>query len=135
MAKIPQIIVCNGHGLGEYCDVKRIPNPGETCIAYNRRFEMDAGKGTNAACAIGRLGGSVAFVGKCGVDQCGELGYKWMGESNVDTGWIPPLNRAWVYASSLKTARTCYSILTMTYVASNLMKWTVAFVKWRMPGM
>lgn len=92
MAKIPQIIVCNGHGLGEYCDVKRIPNPGETCIAYNRRFEMDAGKGTNAACAIGRLGGSVAFVGKCGVDQCGELGYKWMGESNVDTTyyWLDP---------------------------------------------
>lgn len=92
MAKIPEIIVCNGHGLGEYCDVKRIPNPGETCTAYNRRFEMDAGKGTNTACAIGRLGGSVAFIGKCGVDQAGELGYKWMGESNVDTTyyWLDP---------------------------------------------
>lgn len=92
MAKIPEIIVCNGHGLGEYCDVKRIPNPGETCIAYNRRFEMDAGKGTNTACAIGRLGGSVAFIGKCGVDKAGELGYKWMEESNVDTTyyWLDP---------------------------------------------
>lgn len=92
MVKVPDIIVCNGHGLGEYCDVKRIPNPGETCIAYNRRFEMDAGKGTNTACAIGRLGGSVAFIGKCGVDQAGELGYKWMGESNVDTSfyWLDP---------------------------------------------
>lgn len=92
MASIPDIIVYNGHGLGEYCDVKRIPNPGETCTAYNRRFEIDAGKGTNTACAIGRLGGSVAFIGKCGVDQAGELGYKWMGESNVDTTyyWLDP---------------------------------------------
>lgn len=78
MKKIPDIIVVNGHGLGEYCDVKQIPKSGETCIAYNRRFEMDAGKGTNVACAIGRLGGSVAFVAKCGRDQCGELGYKWI---------------------------------------------------------
>lgn len=92
MARIPDIIVCNGHGLGEYCDVKRIPNPGETCTAYNRRFEIDAGKGTNTACAIGRLGGNVAFIGKCGVDQASELGYKWMGESNVDTThyWLDP---------------------------------------------
>jgi len=92
MAKIPEIIVVNGHGLGEYCDLKSIPEPGETCIAYNRRFEMDAGKGTNVACAIGRLGGSVAFVAKTGRDQCGELGYQWITESNVDPSyyWMDP---------------------------------------------
>jgi len=92
MGKIPDIIVVNGHGLGEYCDVKTIPLPGETCTAYNRRFEMDAGKGTNVACAIGRLGGSVAFVAKSGRDLCGELGYKWITESNVDPTyyWTDP---------------------------------------------
>ena len=92
MSKIPEIVVVNGHGLGEYCDVKRIPLPGETCTAYNRRAAMDAGKGTNVACAIGRLGGSVSFVAKCGVDQCGELGFQWLGESNVDTSyyWLDP---------------------------------------------
>lgn len=92
MSKIPEIVVVNGHGLGEYCDVKRIPLPGETCTAYNRRAAMDAGKGTNVACAIGRLGGSVSFVAKCGVDQCGELGFKWLGDSNVDTSyyWLDP---------------------------------------------
>ena len=92
MSKIPEIVVVNGHGLGEYCDVKRIPLPGETCTAYNKRAAMDAGKGTNVACAIGRLGGSVSFVAKCGVDQCGELGFKWLGESNVDTSyyWLDP---------------------------------------------
>ena len=90
--KIPDIIVVNGHGLGEYCDVKTIPLPGETCVAYNRRFEMDAGKGTNVACAIGRLGGSVALVAKSGRDLCGELGYKWITESNVspDYYWTDP---------------------------------------------
>jgi len=92
MGKIPDIIVVNGHGLGEYCDVKRIPQPGETCVAYNRRFEMDAGKGTNVACAIGRLGGDVSFVAKSGTDQCGELGYRWITESNVDPSyyWLDP---------------------------------------------
>jgi ribokinase len=92
MGRIPDIIVVNGHGLGEYCDVKQIPQPGETCIAYNRRFEMDAGKGTNVACAISRLGGDVAFVAKCGRDKCGELGYQWLTESNVDTSyyWMDP---------------------------------------------
>ena len=92
MSKIPEIVVVNGHGLGEYCDVKRIPKPGETCTAYNRRAAMDAGKGTNVACAIGRLGGSVAFVAKCGADQCGELGFQWLGDSNVDTSyyWLDP---------------------------------------------
>ena len=92
MSKIPDIVVVNGHGLGEYCDVKRIPEPGESCTAYNRRAAMDAGKGTNVACAIGRLGGNVSFVAKCGVDQCGQLGYKWLGESNVSTDyyWLDP---------------------------------------------
>lgn len=92
MKKDPLIAVVNGHGLGEYCDVKRIPEPGETCTAYNRRFEMDAGKGTNVACAIGRLGGNVEFVGKCGNDPAGELGFTWCHDSNVKTTyyWLDP---------------------------------------------
>lgn len=92
MSGIPRILVVNGHGLGEYCNVARIPNPGETISAYNRHFEMDAGKGTNTACAIGRLGGSVGFVNKCGVDEAGRLGIEWMSESNVDLTyyWLDP---------------------------------------------
>lgn len=92
MKKIPDIIVVNGHGLGEYCDVKQIPKSGEICKVYDRRFEIDAGKGTNVACAIGRLGSSVAFVAKSGIDQCGHLGYQWITESNVDPTyyWLDP---------------------------------------------
>ncbi len=84
MNNVPDVIVVNGHGLGEYCNVKRIPVAGETCRAYNRHFEMDAGKGTNVACAIGRLGEKVAFIGKGGDDEGGRLGTVWMGESHVD---------------------------------------------------
>ena len=86
------IIVANGHGVGEYCDVKRIPVVGQTVKAANKRFEEDAGKGTNAAVAIARLGGSVAFLGKAGQDPAGELGVKWMGEAGVDISnfWLDP---------------------------------------------
>lgn len=86
------IIVANGHGVGEYCNVKKIPVVGETVRASNRRFEEDAGKGTNAAVAIARMGGSVAFLGKAGKDEAGELGVKWMSEAGVDITyfWLDP---------------------------------------------
>lgn len=91
MSKV-DIIVANGHGVGEYCDVKRIPVVGETARASNKRFEEDAGKGTNAAVAIARMGGSVAFLGKAGQDPAGELGVKWMREAGVDIShfWLDP---------------------------------------------
>lgn len=86
------IIVVNGHGVGEYCDVKRIPVAGETARASNRRFEEDAGKGTNVAVAIARMGGKVAFLGKAGDDPAGKLGEKWMREAGVDIShfWLDP---------------------------------------------
>jgi len=79
-----KVLVVNGHGLGEYCDVKKIPVVGETVKAFNRRFEADAGKGTNVAVAIARLGGDAVFIGKAGEDEGGYLGEKWMGEAGVD---------------------------------------------------
>lgn len=86
------IIVVNGHGVGEYCNVKKIPVAGETARATNRRFEEDAGKGTNVAVAIARMGGRVAFLGKAGQDPAGELGIKWMSEAGVDIShfWLDP---------------------------------------------
>lgn len=86
------IIVANGHGVGEYCEVKCIPAVGQTVKASNKHFEEDAGKGTNAAVAIGRMGGSVAFLGKAGQDEAGELGVKWMREAGVDISnfWLDP---------------------------------------------
>lgn len=79
-----KILVVNGHCLGEYCDVVKLPSAGATVTARNRRYNDDGGKGSNAAVAIGRLGGSVAFVGKSGDDEGGMLGMKWMREAGVD---------------------------------------------------
>ena len=84
MASNIDVVVVNGHGLGEYCNVKKIPVVGETAKCWNRHFEEDAGKGTNVSAAIAKLGGKTAFVGKAGVDEGGELGKKWMGDAGVD---------------------------------------------------
>ncbi len=79
-----KILVINGHFLGEYCDVAKLPTVGETVAAHKRKHIEDGGKGTNVAVAIGRLGGSVAFINKCGDDKGGRLGKKWMGEAGVN---------------------------------------------------
>lgn len=89
---IPEVIVVNGHGLGQYTDVKVLPVVGETAKASSPRFEEDAGKGTNLAVAIAKLGGNVAFLGKAGDDEGGKLGEKWMGEAgvNLENYWLDP---------------------------------------------
>lgn len=79
-----EILVLNGHCLGEYCRVSSIPKTGATVVATGRKAVEDGGKGTNAAIAIGRLGGDVGFIGKCGNDTGGKLGAKWMSEAHVD---------------------------------------------------
>ena len=97
MAKIPQIIVCNGHGLGEYCDVKRIPNPGETCIAYNRRFEMDAGKGTMPLAPLEDLAEALPSLANAALINVVSLVTRGWGSpmwTQLTIGWFHPLNRA-----------------------------------------
>ncbi|HAW45129.1 MAG TPA: hypothetical protein DCW60_02095 [Sutterella sp.] len=79
-----KILILNGHCLGEYCRVQSIPQTGATVIARGRKAVEDGGKGTNAALAIGRMGGDVGFIGKCGEDEGGRLGAKWMGDAGVD---------------------------------------------------
>lgn len=79
-----KILVINGHCLGEYCDVAVLPTAGATVVAHNRRRIEDGGKGTNVAVAIGRLGGSVAYINKCGDDEGGHLGQQWMKAAGVD---------------------------------------------------
>jgi ribokinase len=50
--------------------VDRFPLPGETVIGSDFRT-FTGGKGANQACAIGKLGGNPAFVGKVGNDSFG----------------------------------------------------------------
>ena len=64
MGHIPKVVCLNGAGIGQYCDVKRIPRKGETAIPTNLRYAKDSGKGVNNAIVIGRLGGAVKTVPK-----------------------------------------------------------------------
>lgn len=84
MGHIPQVVCINGAGIGQYCDVVRIPRKGETAIPTNLRYAKDSGKGVNNAIVIGRLGGDVAYVGKVGKDDGGELNEQWLKDAGVN---------------------------------------------------
>lgn len=79
-----KIIVYNGHFYGEYCNVKTLPTPGATVAAYDRRRIEDGGKGSNVAAAIGRLGGSVAYINRCGNDEGGLYAMDCLGKAGVE---------------------------------------------------
>jgi len=83
MGHIPKVVCINGNGIGQYCNVIRIPRKGETAIPTNLRYCEDSGKGVNCAIVIGRLGGDVSYVGKVGKDDGGELNEQWMQDAGV----------------------------------------------------
>lgn len=63
--------------------VDRFPIPGETIIG--RDFQTyTGGKGANQACAIGKLGGNPAFIGKIGNDSFGMQITRALHQSGVD---------------------------------------------------
>lgn len=83
MGHIPKIVCINGNGIGQYCDVVRIPRKGETAIPTNLRYGKDSGKGVNCAIAIARLGGDISYIGKAGKDDGGELNERWLVDAGV----------------------------------------------------
>jgi len=88
MTKEIDVIVLNSHGVGQFCNIKRLPYLGETLRAWNWRVEEDGGKGTTVAVSLGRLGVKTAYIGKVGKDPWGDLGFKWMGDAGVDTTYM-----------------------------------------------
>lgn len=82
------VIVFNSHGVGQVCEVERLPRRGETMAAKNWHVEEDGGKGATVSVALGRLGVKTGYIGKVGVDPWGEMGDKWMSESGVDTTYM-----------------------------------------------
>ena len=97
MAHIPKVVCINGNGIGQYCNVPRIPRKGETALPTNLRYVEDSGKGVNCAIVIGRLGGDVAYIGKVGDDDGGHLNEKWLKEANVN------IDHFW-YDKNIKTS-------------------------------
>ena len=84
MGHVSKIVCLNGNGIGQYCDVVRIPRKGETAIPKNLRYVQDSGKGVNNAIVIGRLGGDAAYIGKVGKDEGGALNQSWLESSGVN---------------------------------------------------
>lgn len=84
MKNTPKVVCLNGNGIGQLCNVTRIPRKGETAIPRDLRYGSDSGKGVNNAIVIGRLGGDVAYVGKAGNDTGGKMNEKWLKDSGVN---------------------------------------------------
>ncbi|MBO0861970.1 MAG: ribokinase [Chloracidobacterium sp.] len=61
--------------------LERLPAPGETVSGTDFNV-FSGGKGANQACAVGRLGGAAAMVGRVGSDHYGE----WLRDSLASTG-------------------------------------------------
>lgn len=82
------VIVLNSHGVGQYAYCDHMPAWGETLPVKGWHIAEDGGKGSNVTVALGRLGISVAYVGKVGDDAWGELGDTWMREAGADTTYL-----------------------------------------------
>jgi ribokinase len=83
-----EVIVMNSHGVGQVCNVHRLPRRGETMEAWNWHVEEDGGKGATVSVALGRLGVSTGYIGKVGYDPWGDMGDAWMSEAGVDTTYL-----------------------------------------------
>lgn len=79
-----QVIVLNSHGIGHFVYLEKLPKPGETMRAKKWEFSEDAGKGTNVAVALGKLGVKAALVCRVGDDDAGKKGAEWLREAGVD---------------------------------------------------
>lgn len=79
-----EAIVFNNHSVGQYVRVHNFPKPGETIRSISWDDDVDGGKGTNVAMALGKLGISTAYFGKVGYDIWAEKGKQWFHEVGVN---------------------------------------------------
>lgn len=82
------VIVLNSHGVGQYAYCDRMPEWGESLPVRGWHIAEDGGKGSNVTVALGRLGLSVAYIGKVGYDAWGDLGEKWMSDAGADVTFL-----------------------------------------------
>lgn len=81
----PEIISLGYHGCGaRTVRVHHIPRVGETVRAWDYKLIKDGGKGSHQAMVIGKLGGSVGFIGKNAKDEQSDIGVSWLSEHHVN---------------------------------------------------
>ncbi len=80
----PSVVVVGSANVDLVTTVKSLPKPGET-VLVTASSQHPGGKGSNQATAIARLGGHVAFVGRRGADDQGDLLARHLDAEGVDT--------------------------------------------------
>jgi ribokinase len=83
----PHITVVGSYATGLTMKVKRLPSLGETQLARGYRVDF-GGKGSNQAVGCARLGASVSFVAKIGIDSFGEMALGLYRGEHIDTSHI-----------------------------------------------
>lgn len=78
-----KILVVGSANMDITYSVSHIPAPGETILSGGKTMNA-GGKGANQAVAAARLGGDVAFLGRVGNDEYGEMLKRSMAEAGVD---------------------------------------------------
>lgn len=77
-----QVLVIGSMNIDLVVETDRCPVSGETVTG--RSFsQIPGGKGANQACAVGKLGGDVGFIGACGKDEYGNLLLKSLKDAGV----------------------------------------------------
>ena len=82
-----RILVIGSANIDLVIRVPRMPAVGETLMS-DAFARIPGGKGANQACACGRLGGHVAFLGAVGQDELGELAVRGMADAGVDCSHV-----------------------------------------------
>ena len=93
MGKQGAIVVIGSANMDVVMHVDRLPHPGETITGGDMAL-FAGGKGANQACAAGKLGGSVTFIGQVGSDPFGAVLLASLRQAGVDTGCVGIAGRA-----------------------------------------
>jgi ribokinase len=88
-----RIVVMGSANMDVVMPVDRLPRHGETITGGDMAL-FAGGKGANQACAAGKLGGSVTFIGQVGSDPFGAALLASLRQAGVDTGGVGVSGRA-----------------------------------------
>lgn len=85
--KRPRIMVVGSSNTDMVVKMDRLPHRGETVLG-GRFITVPGGKGANQAVAAARLGASVTFVGRLGMDGLGDSALANLEAEGIDTRWV-----------------------------------------------
>jgi len=98
-----KILVIGSLNMDMVIPVKELPRKGETILGGSPDY-IPGGKGANQACAAGKLGGTVAMLGKVGRDEMGRALKENLAAAGVDVSHVEetpdaPTGMAVIYVS------------------------------------